>query len=70
MLTLDFYKIFAVTERDGGDLRVTSIPREFNQIAEEPFDPVYMTALFELGEKLGQRDDIWADSPPGYIRGE
>ncbi|MBQ72330.1 MAG: patatin [Planctomycetaceae bacterium] len=60
----DLYRIWLTTRRDGFDFHLASIPFEFDLEAEEPFDPVYMKALFERG-----RDDIlegraWRDYPP------
>ncbi|QYU69352.1 hypothetical protein J4558_04190 [Leptolyngbya sp. 15MV] len=32
----------------------------------EMFDPVYMSALFELGERLGRDGELWKQAPPGF----
>lgn len=64
--TGDIYKIFAIAQRDGIGLNVISIPKEFNLEAEEPFDPVYMEALYELGYKTGLAGDQWSTVPPDF----
>ncbi|MEM7743413.1 MAG: patatin-like phospholipase family protein [Pseudomonadota bacterium] len=64
--TGDIYKLFAVGLRDGIDLSVTAIPREFDLEAESPFDPVYMKGLFELGYQIGLSGDAWSSYPPDY----
>ena len=65
--TGDIYKMFAVSERDNIDLNVMSIPRGFDKEAEEPFDPVYMKALYDLGYKIGLAGDGWSPNPPDYV---
>ncbi|SEA95760.1 patatin-like phospholipase family protein [Rubrimonas cliftonensis] len=62
----DIYKIFAIAERDGIALRVTSIPRDFEAEAEELFDPAYMTALYQTGLKLGEEGVAWLPHPPDF----
>ena len=62
----DIYKIFAVAERDGVDLNVLAIPPDFDMEAEEPFDPVYMKALYDLGYRIGLAGDSWAPYPPDF----
>lgn len=44
---------------------ITAIPAEFNGIASEPFDSVYMQKLYALGFRQGQRKDVWSPAPPG-----
>ncbi|MEL6198026.1 MAG: patatin-like phospholipase family protein [Pseudomonadota bacterium] len=62
----DLYRIFAITERDDAKLRVLAIPRDFDAVAEEPFDPVYMGALYDLGFEVGQDGDAWLPHPPDF----
>ena len=46
----DAYRIHALAERDGVDVRLTWIPDDAIDVqAEEAFDPDYMKALFEFG---------------------
>lgn len=63
----DIYKIFAIAERDGMDLRVVSIPPDFEEEASEPFDPEYMRELYELGYDFGEAGDRWRETPPGFL---
>lgn len=62
----DIYRIFAVAQRDGIDLNVISIPRDFDAEPNEMFDPVYMTALYNVGLELGLSDNAWSPHPPDY----
>lgn len=62
----DLYRIFAIAQRDGIDLKVLSIPPSFDAVATEPFDPVYMKALFDLGYEYGLAGDRWREGPPDF----
>jgi hypothetical protein len=41
----DLYRIYSITKRDGIDFNLASIPPDFNEARNEPFDPQYMNAL-------------------------
>jgi predicted acylesterase/phospholipase RssA len=62
----DIYKILATSQRDGVTLRVVSIPVDFEDEAQEAFDPVYMGKLFDLGHAFGLGGDHWIPHPPDY----
>ena len=62
----DIYKIFAIARRDNIDLNVLSIPMDFDADASEPFDPVYMKALYDLGIEYGKAGNRWSPHPPDY----
>ncbi|MEM7669633.1 MAG: patatin-like phospholipase family protein [Pseudomonadota bacterium] len=64
--TGDIYKIFAISERDDIALNVLSIPKGFDLEAEEPFDPVYMRALYDLGYEHGRDGGKWSTVPPDF----
>jgi len=66
--TGDLYRIFAIAQRDGMDLKVLSIPPTFDAVPTEAFDPVYMKALFDLGYRYGLAGDRWSDGPPDFAR--
>jgi hypothetical protein len=63
----DLNQIFAMTERDGAAFRLASIPASFNFKAAGPFDPDYIRALFEVGQRLGQSGNAWARTPPEAV---
>ena len=62
----DIYKIFAIAKRDDIDFNLISIPREFDLEPAEPFDPVYMKALYELGYEYGLAGDRWLPRPQDF----
>lgn len=65
----DIYKIYAVTQRDGINLRLLWVPRSFDQVPEEPFDRAYMRALYGLGRDIGRGGVNWAEHPPNFAIG-
>lgn len=62
----DIYRIMAIAARDGFDLNITAIPRDFDAEPEELFDPVYMGALYQLGYDAGLAGDRWSPYPPDF----
>lgn len=45
--------------RDGIDFRLTYIPRDFDGVAQRPFDPDYMRRLFAIGYAAGRSGTAW-----------
>lgn len=62
----DIYKIFAIAQRDDIELNVISIPRDFNHVPDEPFDPIYMQSLYKLGYEIGFVGESWLPHPVDY----
>jgi|SRR5665213_1045334 len=61
----DLYRIYSITKQDGIDFNLASIPSDFSDTSDEPFDQRYMIALFERGYDLGKHTYQWAKVPPG-----
>ena len=61
----DLYRIYSVTRRDGIDFNLASIPSDFSETSDEPFDQKYMIALFDRGYDLASRNYSWVKAPPG-----
>ena len=61
----DLYRIYSVTRRDGIDFKLASIPADFTDTSDEPFDQKYMIALFNRGYDLASHNYSWAKAPPG-----
>ena len=58
----DAYRIHALAERDGVDVRLTWIPDSAVDVqAEEAFDPNYMKALFDFGYERAVSGKPWLD---------
>jgi hypothetical protein len=62
----DLYRIYLTSVRDDVDFNLTYIPETFQHVTREPFDPVYMTALFEVGRTASLNGSAWSKSPPGF----
>jgi len=61
----DLYRIYSVTRRDGIDFNLASIPADFTDASDEPFDQKYMVALFDRGYDLASHNYSWVKAPPG-----
>ena len=59
-------RAYLAAKRSGIDFNIASIPADFNAPSRGPFDPDYMTALFQLGETLGKSATPFANEPPAY----
>jgi predicted acylesterase/phospholipase RssA len=59
-------RAYLAAKRSGVDLNVASIPAGFSAPSRGPFDPDYMTALFQLGENLGKSATPFGSAPPPY----
>jgi len=62
----DLYRIFALAERDGLEFNLAFIPKEFDAIPTEMFDPTYMKKLHELAYEMGKSGYQWYKAPPGF----
>jgi predicted acylesterase/phospholipase RssA len=62
----DLFRIYVLAQRGGGNLRWLTLPAGVEIESEESFDPVAMTALFEVGYALGAQGPPWIDRLPGF----
>ncbi len=63
----EIYRIWRMARDDGADFNFIAIPATFKHKYNEFFDPVYQTALFEEGRKLGRGRTPWLKRPPDLI---
>ena len=59
-------RAYLAAKRSGVDFNIASIPATFNAPSRGPFDPDYMSALFQLGENLGKSATPFGNAPPPY----
>lgn len=64
----DVYRLFLAACRDGLDFRLAYIPDDFQLEPNEPFDPVYMAALFDEGYQLAREAMRWQPAPSGLAQ--
>lgn len=62
----DLSQIYLTAKRDGIDYNLAYIPADFTTPKTAEFDPVYMTALFELGRSRARAGYPWDNFPPGF----
>ncbi len=59
----DINRIYLAALRDGLDFRLARVAPDFDAPRREPFDPVFMRALFDHGRDVGRRS-LWLTRPP------
>jgi predicted acylesterase/phospholipase RssA len=59
-------RAYLAAKRSGVDFNVATIPADFNAPSRGPFDSEYMSALFKVGETLGNSATPFANEPPAY----
>jgi hypothetical protein len=57
----DLARIYIAAKEYGFDYYLAYIPDSFGVESKEPFDPVYMGALFDLGYDLARKGYPWVD---------
>jgi len=62
----DLYRIYTITQRDGTDYNLGSVPADYVSQAKEPFDPDDLKRLYDLGYKMAVSGYTWDKYPPGY----
>jgi len=62
----DLYRIYLNAQRDGIDYNLAFIPPSFTLESKEPFDPEYMTKLFQVGFDMAKKGYPWEKTPPAF----
>lgn len=63
----DVFRLYTNARRNNIDFNLAAIPDSFQMTPKEPFDPVYMKALFDQGYKDARRGYKWNKKPPGRL---
>lgn len=66
----DLYRIYRMAKDAGVEFNLVAVPDTFKVRATQAFDPVYQTALFEEGYRLGSSGKTWTNTPPDLARVE
>jgi len=62
----DLFRIYAATQREGAGYHWVTIPEEFDLRGNEVFDPVKMSALYDLGYEVARGGPPWRTGPPFF----
>jgi hypothetical protein len=59
----DIYRAYAMAANANLDFNHIAIPRDFKAVPKEPFDTVYMKALYDFGFEMSHQGVQWKKSP-------
>ncbi len=62
----DLFRIYLITQKDDIDFNLAFIPESFIPDPKEPFDPVEMKRLYNLGYEMAKNGYPWQKYPPMY----
>ncbi len=62
----DLFRIYLITQKDDIDFNLAFIPESFIPDPKEPFDPVEMKRLYNLGYEMAKNGYPWQKYPPFY----
>ncbi len=62
----DLYRIYTITQRDGIDYNLGSVPADYVSQAKEPFDPDDLKRLYDLGYKMAISGYPWEKYPSHF----
>jgi hypothetical protein len=62
----DLIRMYLTAGRDHLDYNLAYIPADFTLVSKSPFDPVFMTQLFNRGHDMAAKGYPWQKYPPGY----
>jgi len=62
----DMIRIYETCRRDGVDYKLAYIGTDFTMELPQPFDPVYMRALFDYGYQQARHGYDWKRTPPEF----
>lgn len=61
----DVFRAWVFARSTGSNFHFIAMPEAFTTELKEPFDPVYMNALFDLGRQQGESGIPWEKAPAG-----
>lgn len=66
----DLYRIYTISQRDGFEFNLASLPPDYKYETKAQFDPVEMSMLYEMGYEAAKKGYSWKKYPPYYITNE
>lgn len=61
----DLYRLYEFCQVNSFSFNLAFIPDDFPDTSKQPFDPVFMTKLFDLGYREARAGYHWYKEPPG-----
>ncbi len=65
----DLFRVYTITVREQGRFNWVTIPNDLTLAGEELFDPAAMTALYDVGLRIGRDGSGWTTRLPGEREG-
>lgn len=65
----ELYRIYRMAQDSGASFNFIAVPPSFDGKSKEFFDPVYQSALFEEGRRIGRNRIPWLKRPPDLVPG-
>lgn len=65
----ELYRIYRMAQDSGASFNFIAVPPSFDGKSKEFFDPVYQSALFEEGRRIGRSRIPWLKRPPDLVPG-
>ena len=62
----DLYRIYVISQRDGFEYNLSSLPPDYIYEAKGQFDPIEMKMLYEMGYEAAKNGYPWEKYPPFY----
>ncbi len=62
----DLYRIYVISQRDGFEYNLSSLPTDYKYDAKGQFDPVEMNMLYAMGYEAAKNGYPWEKYPPFY----
>ena len=62
----DLYRIYTISQKEGYEYHLASIPSDYNYKAKSAFDLVEMKMLYDLGYEMAKNGYPWENYPPNF----
>lgn len=62
----DLYRIYTISQREGFEYNLASIPAEYDYKVQSAFDQVEMRMLYDMGYEMARDGYPWENYPPNY----
>ena len=60
------YRMYLHAQVDGYDFKFVGLPNDYEPENKQPYDPVEMSRMFDIGYEMGEKGESWQSTPPGF----